>query len=100
MLRIQWLVRELRFSLFPGVLFNVIFPRWVQTILLTALLIVVFVKTLGKGRKMWASEQKNAILMRLQTEQHNHAPDEHTEDEDEGILHDESYHLKPHKYNH
>lgn len=83
-----------------GVLFNVLLPRWLQTVLLTILLVSVVYKTLSRGLKMWRSERKDAALKaRLQSEQedanlHHHDSDSETE----GVLHDEAYHLKPHRY--
>jgi hypothetical protein len=41
-----------------GVLFNVLFPEWLQTALLVVLLGVVVKKTAGKGVKQWQQEQK------------------------------------------
>lgn len=80
-----------------GVLFNVLLPRWLQTILLTLLLLAVIYKTLTKAVKMWRSEQKNVELVkRLRREE---ALSRHQSDsEDEGILHDEAYHLKPDRW--
>lgn len=41
-----------------GVLFNVLFPEWLQTALLVVLLGVVVKKTATKGAKQWQQEQK------------------------------------------
>jgi hypothetical protein len=40
------------------VLFNVLFPEWLQTALLVVLLGVVVKKTAGKGVKQWQQELK------------------------------------------
>ena len=45
-----------------GVLFNVLFPEWLQTALLVVLLGVVIKKTAGKGVKQWQQEQKAKAL--------------------------------------
>lgn len=84
-----------------GVLFNVLFPSWLQTVLLTILLLIVIKKTLSKGLRMWQSERKDAALkQKLLADQHHR--DEDSESETEGVLHEEAYHFKPHrqvKYN-
>ena len=41
-----------------GVLFNVLFPEWLQTALLVVLLGLVVKKTATKGAKQWQQEQK------------------------------------------
>ena len=79
-------------------LFNVLLPRWLQTVLLTLLLLSVVYKVLMRGVKMWRSERKDAVL---KTRQQHQGPDVHHDDdsgsETEGVLHDEAYHLKPHR---
>lgn len=75
-----------------GVLFNVLIPGWLQTILLTALLLYVIKKTAHKGINQWKMEQRQKSKQepsRLQA--HRDGNDE--EDElDRGILHEESFH--------
>ena len=39
-------------------LFNVLFPDWLQTALLTILLLFVINKTVRKGLKQWQQESK------------------------------------------
>lgn len=79
-----------------GVFFNVLLPRWLQTILLTILLLVVVFKTFTKGIRMWQSERKDvALKQRLLADRHYHEED--SESETEGYLHDEAYHAKPHR---
>ena len=41
----------------PGVLLNVLFPDWLQTLLLTILLLFVINKTVRKGINQWHQEQ-------------------------------------------
>lgn len=47
------------------VLFNVLFPDWLQTALLTVLLLFVINKTVRKGVRQWEQESK-AIKQRHQ----------------------------------
>ena len=42
-----------------GVLFNPLCPEWLQTALLTMLLLVVVRKTFQKGLRQWNEEQKS-----------------------------------------
>ncbi len=42
----------------PGVLLNVLVPDWLQTALLTLLLLFVINKTVRKGITQWRQEQK------------------------------------------
>ena len=82
-----------------GVFANVLMPSWLQTVLLTILLLIVIRKTLAKGLKMWQSERKNVDLKRkLRDEgtQPHHHPD--SESEEEGVMHEEAYHAKPHRH--
>jgi len=51
------------------VLFNVLFPDWLQTALLTVLLLFVINKTVRKGMRQWQQESK-AIRQRQQEDQH------------------------------
>ena len=44
--------------LLAGVLFNVLIPDWLQTALLTVLLLFVINKTVRKGIKQWRQEQR------------------------------------------
>jgi hypothetical protein len=44
--------------LLAGVLFNVLFPDWLQTALLTVLLLFVIDKTVRKALTQWRQEQK------------------------------------------
>ena len=81
---------------FAGVYFNVLFPSWLQTILLTVLLLAVICKTLGKGLRMWQSEKKDAALKQKLLEDHRYL-DTDSESETEGFMHDEAYHVKPHR---
>lgn len=73
-----------------------LFPRWLQTILLTVLLLVVISKTLAKGLKMRRSERKDAEL-KASLAQYQQLPLDHSDSEDEGVLHEEAYHPKPHR---
>ena len=57
-----------------GVLFNVLFPDWLQTALLTVLLLFVINKTVRKGVKQWSQEQK-AIEQRRKAEEAPHVRD-------------------------
>lgn len=43
----------------PGVVLNPISPEWLQTLLLTFLLLLVVRKTFEKGTKQWNEEQKD-----------------------------------------
>ena len=42
-----------------GVLFNPLCPEWLQTALLTVLLLVVVRKTFQKGFRQWSEEQNS-----------------------------------------
>ena len=83
-------------SLLAGVFFNVLLPSWLQTVLLTILLLIVIKKTLGKGVRMWQSERKDADLKAKLLED-QHYQDVDTESDNEGVMHEEAYHLKPHR---
>ncbi len=52
-------------SVCSQVLFNVLFPDWLQTALLTVLLLFVINKTVRKGVRQWNQESK-AIKQRHQ----------------------------------
>lgn len=41
-----------------GVVFNTVFPEWLQIVLLTCLLVPVILNTFKKAKKLWDSEQK------------------------------------------
>jgi hypothetical protein len=72
-------------------------PNWLQTVLLTILLLIVVRKTLAKGLKMWQSEKKDVQLKR-KLEQDARYCEEDSESDTEGVLHEEAYHMKPHRY--
>ncbi|KAK9832849.1 hypothetical protein WJX81_007097 [Elliptochloris bilobata] len=78
-----------------GVLFNVLFPEWLQTALLVVLLAVVVWKTAAKGLKQWQQEQnaKKADSEREQLLNGEEAGD--GEEEDAGVLHEEAFHRNP-----
>ena len=74
-----------------------LFPSWLQTVLLTALLLLVINNTAKKGLKMWRSEQKDlALKQRLDEDAIDHAHTD-TDSDTEGVLHEEAYHIKPHR---
>lgn len=81
-----------------GVLFNVLFPEWLQTALLVILLGVVIRKTAGKGIKQWQQEQKAKAL---EAEVCTHLPGtEYAVDNicvvHGGVLSNRGSHVKPH----
>lgn len=79
-----------------GVFANVLMPSWLQTVLLTILLLIVIRKTLAKGLKMWQSEKKDVQLKRkLEEDARYHEED--SESDNEGVLQEEAYHMKPHR---
>lgn len=45
-----------------GVLFNPLTPEWLQTALLSVLLLFVVKKTFSKGFKQWREEKKQSKL--------------------------------------
>ena len=51
------------------VLFNVLFPDWLQTALLTILLLFVINKTVRKGIRQWRQESKAIKQKRQDAEQ-------------------------------
>lgn len=81
---------------FAGVLFNVLMPGWLQTILLTLLLLVVINKTARKGLSQWRLEQRQHAKQEPadhNNEQALHASEGHKH---RGILHEESFHGHAH----
>jgi len=79
-----------------GVFANVLMPGWLQTILLTILLLIVIRKTLANGLKMWRSEQKDVELKRKLKQDVGYR-EEDSDSDSEGVLHEEAYHMKPHR---
>jgi hypothetical protein len=51
------------------VLFNVLFPDWLQTALLTLLLLFVINKTVRKGVRQWRQESKASRQRQLEAEE-------------------------------
>ncbi|KAK9914892.1 hypothetical protein WJX75_001974 [Coccomyxa subellipsoidea] len=76
-----------------GVLLNVLVPDWLQTLLLTLLLLFVINKTVRKGITQWRQEQK-AIKQKRSLAQQSHDDDE---DDEDGVLHEERFERNPSK---
>lgn len=60
-------------ALCAGVLFNVLIPEWLQTVLLVILLAYVIRNTARKARKQWDSEQAN-LKRKASTRPRSHPP--------------------------
>ncbi|EIE19332.1 hypothetical protein COCSUDRAFT_44684 [Coccomyxa subellipsoidea C-169] len=75
-----------------GVLLNVLVPDWLQTALLTVLLLFVINKTVRKGITQWRQEQKAIKQKRSAAQQ-----DLGDEDDEEGVLHEERFERNPSK---
>ncbi|BDA43733.1 Sulfite exporter TauE/SafE family protein 3 [Coccomyxa sp. Obi] len=77
-----------------GVLLNVLVPDWLQTLLLTVLLLFVINKTVRKGITQWRQEQK-AIRQKRSLAEHADLADD--DEEEDGVLHEERFERNPSK---
>ena len=79
-------------------LFNVLMPGWLQTILLTLLLLHIANKTARKGLSQWRMEGQERVKQRAsaagEADQEGRALQEQEGHKQRGILHEESFHGK------
>lgn len=79
----------LLFGVSFGVLLNVMIPGWLQTILLTLLLLFVINKTAHKGLSQWRLERKDRAAAQSADSAQQ---DPHEGSHHRGVLHEESFH--------